>query len=408
MSRPLGKHWRTGQTEPHLNRGCLPAGRGTLPQSDKPRCGVNGLTAAPGKLENMTRTFAIAACGAGVLLSGGQAARTDALPQSAPPAAAEAVARLADEVRLKGWVAFSARSDSGDWDLFVVRPDGSDRRAITRTTEFNEAGARFSPNGSRLLYYRMPRSEPLDNNTYGTFELVLADVDGSNTVSLGNDYSWASWMPDGLQLACLAPQKIRIIDIASRKVLRQLPCKGIVSQLIASPDGRRFVGTANGLGPFWNIGCLDSGSSKLQPISETERYNCTPDWAPDGDRVVYARGIIPEQGGRAELWVATANGTERHPLYAEAGRHIYGACTSPDGRHLLFTRSVEDLGKVDHTGTTLAIIRWSDTPMAGDDSPQLRSRLPNARRGPRLDLGPGWEPHWTATNLDAVNIRNLP
>ena len=22
-------------------------------------------------------------------------------------------------------------------------------------------------------------------------------------------------------------------------------------------------------------------------------------------------------------------------------------------------------------------------------------RFPNAKRGPRLDLGPGWEPHWT-------------
>jgi Tol biopolymer transport system component len=174
-----------------------------------------------------------------------------------------------------------------------------------------------------------------------------------------------------------------------------LPRKGIVQQLTWSLDGKRFVGTANGLGPFWNIGCLDAASCELKAISETERYNCTPDWCADSERVVYARGIIPNAPGRAELWVADADGTTRHALYVEEGRHIYGACASPDGKYALFTRSVEDLGKVDQTGTTMAIIRWADTPMIGDKSEALQTRFPNAHHGPRLDLGQGWEPHWT-------------
>src|SRR5262249_37656262 len=108
------------------------------------------------------------------------------------------------------------------------------------------------------------------------------------------------------------------------------------------------------------------------------------------------------QPGRAELWVAKADGTQRQALYAEEGRHIYGACASPDGKYLLFTRSVEDLGKVDHTGTTMAIIRWANTPMIGERSQLLEKRLPNARLGPRLDLGPGWEPHWTYAHQKAT------
>jgi len=89
-------------------------------------------------------------------------------------------------------------------------------------------------------------------------------------------------------------------------------------------------------------------------------------------------------------------------LYAEAGRHIYGACVSPDGKYLLFTRSVDDLGKVDHRGTTMAIIRCSETPMIGDEDAALRRRLPNASSGPRWDLGYGWEPHWTSANIFPV------
>jgi dipeptidyl aminopeptidase/acylaminoacyl peptidase len=182
-------------------------------------------------------------------------------------------------------------------------------------------------------------------------------------------------------------------------VIRQIPRQGIISQLVWSPDGKAFVGTANGLGPFWNIGRLEAATGAIQAISETERYNCTPDWSPDARQILYARGIIPEKGGRAELWAVTTDGQSRRMLYAEAGRHIYGGCSAPDGKYVLFTRSVEDLGKVDNSRTTMALARWDDTPMIGDSDAALLKRFPNARTNPRLDLGPGWEPHWTYADI---------
>jgi hypothetical protein len=85
-------------------------------------------------------------------------------------------ADLAREIHGLGWIAFSAVGDAGDWDLFVMRPDGSDRRRITDTREFSETGVRFSPDGKRLLYYRQPATEPVDNNGYGKHELMIADA----------------------------------------------------------------------------------------------------------------------------------------------------------------------------------------------------------------------------------------
>jgi Tol biopolymer transport system component len=323
------------------------------------------------------------------------------------PSSADTAA-LATELHDKGWLAFSAKADAGDWDLFLMRPDGSERRKITDTPEFNEAGVRFSPDGKRLLYYRMPKAEPVDNNTYGTFALVIADADGGRPLVLGTDFPWASWGPDGTELACLGPKGIRIVDVASRRVLRQLPRRGVVQQLVWSPDGRWFTGTANGLGEFWNIGRLNAATGELNPVSETDRYNCTPDWFPDSEHVLYSRGIIPQAGGRAELWMANGDGGDRSVLCAEEGRHLYGGCASPDGRYVLFTRSVEDLGKVDNSRTTMAVIRRRDTPMIGDDSAALRARLPNARTGPRLDLGAGWEPHWTITGDPGQKPKRRP
>jgi Tol biopolymer transport system component len=232
----------------------------------------------------------------------------------------------------------------------------------------------------------MPRAEPVDNNNYGTFDLVLANADGSAPLVFGSGFSWASWGPDSRQIACLAPKGIRMVDVKTRTVIRELPRRGVVSQLVWSPDGRRFAGTANGLGQFWNIGCIELGTGAIHAVSETERYNCTPDWTPDSRGIVYARGIIPNQPGHAELWVASADGGNQRKLCAEPTHHIYGACVSPDGQYLLFTRSREDLGQVPEI--EMAIVRWPGEPGADAGTTTVR-----------LDLGTGWEPHWTGREI---------
>jgi dipeptidyl aminopeptidase/acylaminoacyl peptidase len=146
---------------------------------------------------------------------------------------------------------------------------------------------------------------------------------------------------------------------------------------------------------------MNAGTGEIVAVSETDRYNCTPDWVADARRIVYARGIIGGQSGRAELWVAGLDGQPPQPLYAEEGHHIYGACASPDLKHLLFTRHVADATRIELNDTTMAIIRWADTPMRGDGGESLLQRFPEAKTGPRLDLGPGWEPFWTMADLNA-------
>lgn len=311
------------------------------------------------------------------------------------------VIALSEEVHGKGWIIYSARTDKGNWDLFLMRPDGSDRRNITNTPGFNEAAARFSPDGQKILYYQMPKDVAVDNNKYGIYDLVIADADGTNPVVWGNDYNWASWGPDGRKLACLSIKGIRLIDLSTKKTIKELNRKGIVQQLVWSPDGKWFIGTANGLGQYWNIGRISEITGEINVVSETDRYNCTPDWLADSQHVVYSRGIIPSVGGWAQLWAADDDGREKRLLYAEEGRHIYGGCVSPDGKYVLFTRSQQDLGEVDNSLTTMAIIRFQDTPIIAGKNEALRKACPDAKNGPILQLLMGWEPHWTYAAIDA-------
>ena len=66
-------------------------------------------------------------------------ALTAATTAQADQRSGKAVRELAAEVGPKGWIVYSARTQSGDWDLFLMRPDGSRRRNITNTRTANEA-----------------------------------------------------------------------------------------------------------------------------------------------------------------------------------------------------------------------------------------------------------------------------
>ena len=74
-------------------------------------------------------------------------------------------------------------------------------------------------------------------------------------------------------------------------------------------------------------------------------------------------------------------------LCPEWPTHIYGACSPPDGRYLLFTRTKGD--SPPSPSTLMALIRWADAPIAGDDA--ALKRYPDAKRGPRLDRPNGLE-----------------
>ena len=347
----------------------------------------------------MKRRFALAILGT-LLLSGADRAisRNGFLAAEEKPNSS-GQAKLAQEVRTKGWIVFSAQNAQGDWDLFLMRPDGSARRNITNTIDFHEAAARFSPDGQRILYYRLPRASKLDNNNYGTFELVIAKSDGSNPVIYGTQYSWASWGPRGETISCLSKSGIQIVEVSTKKIIRALDRKGIFEQLFSSPDGKWLCGTANGLGQHWTIARMESTSGELNPVSDSNCFNCTPDWFPDSSRIIFSKGI-PCTLDYAQLWMANGDGTGRGLIYAESGRHIYGGMISPDSQFVLFTKSQKDLGKVDNSLTTIALMRLKDAPTIGGPSPALRKLHPDTKDGPVLDLSFGWEPHWTYAELN--------
>ncbi|HAA51294.1 MAG TPA: hypothetical protein DCE43_16375, partial [Planctomycetaceae bacterium] len=73
----------------------------------------------------------------------------------ADAADARAVESLRKEVSAKGYLVASIKQARGDWDLVLMRPDGSEQRKLTDTPAWSEAAPRWSPDSRRLLYRRI-------------------------------------------------------------------------------------------------------------------------------------------------------------------------------------------------------------------------------------------------------------
>jgi Tol biopolymer transport system component len=334
---------------------------------------------------------------------------TPAAPQSA--STDPAVAALAREVAGKGWILYAARTAAGDYDLFLSRPDGSAKRNLTLTPDANEFGGRFSPDSRQMLYWRQAKGPTngelpkINHDLWGAKgALVIAKADGSDPRVQGEEgaYPWASWSPDAKRMACLYKREgmIRIFDLATKKLEKELPSRGMFQQMFWSPDGKRLCGTANLNGQNWNILSIDLATGAQTLL--TRKLNCTPDWFQgDASRVVYSSrtpGLATEYGWTM-LMQATADGQSRTLICGERGHHLYYGCTSPDDKYVIFSCPESDGG----TDANMAIVRLADTPIiVPDDYAELRALYPDAKSGPILRLQQaGFEPHWTYAEISA-------
>ena len=115
---------------------------------------------------------------------------------SAQTSEAGTVQKLQDEIGGKGWIAYCSRGDNGTWDLFLCRPDGSEKRNFTNTPEYEEAAPRFSPDGKRILYRRLEKGATINHDQWGfQGQLIIAQSDGSKTKAFGGegDFPWSDW-----------------------------------------------------------------------------------------------------------------------------------------------------------------------------------------------------------------------
>ncbi|KPJ92263.1 MAG: hypothetical protein AMS18_07755 [Gemmatimonas sp. SG8_17] len=242
-------------------------------------------------------------------------------------------------------------SQSGD--LFFMNPDGSDPMLLM-SSEWGDYGPTWSPDGSQIAF-----SREVDGG-YGA--IFVANADGSDQRRLTFDepfdergmvVDWPEWSPDGARLAfsvkqgaagCfLADYNIYVINAdGTGRVKLTEGCGGRNASPDWSPDGSRIVFTSRRDAPQdiptnqrdIEVYVMNAdGTDQVRLTDDPIRNNELPRWTRDGSKVLYIRRAGPEMNF---LWRMNPDGTEKEELL-RIQYSVVSYDLSPDGRELVLT-----------------------------------------------------------------------
>ncbi len=247
--------------------------------------------------------------------------------------------RLEGKILTKGSIVFSSFA-SGNWELWSVKPDGSDMMQLTNTPGEEHSPA-VSPDGKEIVYMDHKRS------------LQIMNIDGSHEseIPLPNGiYAQPTWSPDGHEIAfvkfTVVPTDESEIWIVKRegsewgepeRVSMHPPMRLYPS---FSPDGSQLVYAElkrdRLLGIIEELGIVDRGDNSFKKITEDLSDSYDPVWSPLGDKIAYTSN----KKGNYDIWVMALHDQRQTQL--TTNRSYDGEPTwSPDGREIAFvsTRS---------------------------------------------------------------------
>lgn len=246
-----------------------------------------------------------------VLLSGAALAIGVTLAEDAPGPDAERIVFSSDR--------------SGEWRIWMVKPDGSDLQQLTECgPDEGDVDPTFSPDGKEILFTSTRGGKA------GTWRMSL---DGSDPQRIC-DGDQAEWSPDGKQIAFRRDEALFVRDLETGTERRLTPddwphCSGPAW----SPDGKTIAFACR-----WDAG---NGIFLIEPQGgqPTKVYDkqgaCEPHWSPDGTRLVYET--------ETHICTIRPDGTDNRLITYFGGVQRY-ARWSPDGKQLIFCQGASERG----------------------------------------------------------------
>ena len=228
--------------------------------------------------------------------------------------------------------------------IFTINPNGSGERQLTHSSSVINHSPSYSPDGRKLAFARGGNSDARGADIY-----LKKFKDGSvrRVTGGGHHHEFAPvFSPDGSRIAFLR-QKFVNFDY-------------IIGEEIATvrPDG-----------------------TGLEVLTPPEVSPGSPDWSPDGRKLVFA--ISLNAGGRIQT--VEADGTNRQTVFSP-GPHFYpyGPVFSPDSKKIAFGN--------DHEGRHIAD-PWNIWTVGAHGKNPTCLTHPGAAG--RLELRPDWGPRPT-------------
>jgi hypothetical protein len=201
--------------------------------------------------------------------------------------------------KANGLIVWSS-SRNGNHDLFTMKTDGSDVKAITKGDTVDWF-PRFSPDGTRILFCRSKKGwvSERDANISAKWDLWTVRPDGSDAEKVLDDATWGSWVGadevifvrDGkiLRTKLGSGKEHLLLDGNAEKSLDGAE----LQQPELSPDGRFVAITLRGSRRETGVWSLDKKSWTKTGLG------CQINWSPDGKTIYW---MNPTGNGGSEVF----------------------------------------------------------------------------------------------------------
>ena len=272
-----------------------------------------------------------------------QSASMASPPQPSPSAEATPVLPLAsaNEAMVRGdsakdsLLAFSSYRQ-GESKIYTMKPDGSGVTCLSRT-RLRESRPAWSPDGTRIAYVR--------RISHSNHEIYVMDADGSNVTRLttrpDSVESQPAWSPDGSRIAFISNERPNLLTFSGRFQVWLMEADGSRQTLLTeiggantspdwSPDGTRIVFDSTRDGDH-EIYVINIDGSDPVNLTQHPAHDTSPAWSPDGSRIAF----VSDRDGNQEIYVMNADGTGASRLSDSPGFDKDPAW-SPDGRYIAF------------------------------------------------------------------------
>ena len=141
------------------------------------------------------------------------------------------------------------------YDIYVMNPDGSGQRNLTRDPRWESSDGAWSPDGRKIAYARSDASSRPETRP----EIVVRNADGSGKRTLA-DGADPVWSPDGRRIAFT---------------------KGRADAL---DDGESSPARLE------EIYVMNADGSEQRRLTRNELPDGGPEWSPDGQKILFSRG----------------------------------------------------------------------------------------------------------------------